>query len=116
MAPAEKSGIATRSTLSPGYGMSKYSEKKRSEKAPISRAKSVRCPLPGGKTTASGTPSTSTVRVRSNGPTMNATRYVDIRIVGANCTSRVPSARGVSKATGEFEYAETPWGTTSETV
>src|SRR6516165_3238153 len=108
--------MPTRSTLSPGYGSPKYSSKNRSENAPISSANAVRSPLPGGWTTAIGTPPTSIGAVDSNGPTTKATRYVDIRIVVANRTSRRPSSSDVSEVIAPFDTEVRPAGTTKVTA
>ena len=84
--------------------MLKYSVKKRNANAPTSRANSARGSLPGVQTTRSGTPSTSTVSVISSLPITNATRYVDIFMVGANrmrCLSPTLSTLTI----GEFEMA-----------
>src|SRR5665811_2636851 len=43
-----------------------------------------------------GTPFTSTGSVASSSPTMNATRYVDITMVGANRTTFLPPGAAVS--------------------
>src|ERR1700728_33270 len=104
MTPAAKSRMATRSTFSPGYGMLKYSAKKRRAKAPMLRAKSANGRFPGGKTTRSGTASTSTVSVVSSLPTTKATRYVDIFMVGENVTRLLSPTRS-TETTGEFENA-----------
>jgi hypothetical protein len=50
-----------------------------------------------------GTPSTSSASVSSKGPTMKATRYVDIFIVGVKLTVRWPLPRSVFDETGELE-------------
>ena len=49
-------------------------EELRARTPPLSSAKPVRWPLPGGCTTRSGVPPTSTASVASSGPTTNATR------------------------------------------
>ena len=59
----------------------------------------------------SGTPSTCSAAVSSNGPMTKATRYVDIFMVGAKLTVRWPLPRSVFEVTGELEYAARWLGT-----
>ncbi len=84
--------------------MLKYSVKKRSANAPISRANSASGSFPGVHTTRSGTPSTSTVSDISSLPMMKATRYVDIFMVGEKRMRRLPPTSSMP-TTGEFEIA-----------
>ena len=61
--------------------------------------------MPGTCTTRSGTPSTSTGSVASNGPTTKATRYVLITMVDLKRTTCLPSLRVIRPASGPFETA-----------
>ena len=90
IAPAAKSGSASRSTLSPRVRDAVVAlEPAQAERADV-EAEAGQVPLPGTCTTRSGMPSTSTGSVASSGPTTNATRYVLITIVSANCTATLP--------------------------
>ena len=90
--------------------MLKYSVKKRNANAPTSRANPASGSFPGVHTTRSGTPSTSTVSEISSLPTMKATRYVDIFMVGENRMRRLFPTSSIP-TTGEFEMASTSGST-----
>ena len=78
IAPAEKSGTATMSIFGSGYGESKYSPKKLSEPTAVSSA-NVPCSfLPTGVQQRTVTPSGVSASMKSNSPTQNASKYVDI--------------------------------------
>ena len=80
-------------------------ERKRRAWLPPRRRTPSDADLPGTAATRRGTPSTSAGGVSSNGPTTNATRYVDISMVSWKRTRRRPSLAGSSLATDALDSA-----------
>ncbi len=105
MAPAAKSGMATRSTFSPGYGMSKYSAKNRRAKAPISSANPAEMLLARGAHDPERHPVDvhrlgRLERARPRGPPGRWTSSWSGRSGRVACPRRARS-----RSTGEFEMA-----------
>mmetsp|Transcript_94997 Transcript_94997/g.284755 ORF Transcript_94997/g.284755 Transcript_94997/m.284755 type:complete len:258 (+) Transcript_94997:1953-2726(+) len=116
IAPAANSGIATMSDLGSGYGTSKASSYRSSDCVAHRRANVPSSGLPGGTKTRMRTPCLVRAETRSNSPTTNASRYVDIRGVGMKLNVLVPSPWFRVCASGMFESAVMWLGTRSEHV